>query len=247
MSGFAYELAPDGEKPIGLIVLQADETIERDFRRLLPVETEFLVSRVPSGTEVSSQSLNAMRDHLTASAGLFPAGMHFSAIGYGCTSATAEIGADAVAGLIRRGAATDAVSEPLSALCAACAALEVEKLALLSPYVEQVSQKLREALFERGITTDAFGSFNEAEEAKVVRIDADSIVNAARQLAAQDDVDAVFLSCTNLRTLDITEPLETEIGLPVLSSNQVLAWHLLQLSGIPCPAGFPGRLGEAKR
>ncbi|MDB4085456.1 Asp/Glu racemase, partial [Amylibacter sp.] len=46
----------------------------------------------------------------------------------------------------------------------------------------------------------------------------------------EQDVDAIFLSCTNLNTLSVIKSIEEKIGKPVLSSNQVLAWHMSQLS-----------------
>ena len=69
-------------------------------------------------------------------------------------------------------------------------------------------------------------------DARVARIDPSSLVEAARVLAERSDMDAVFLSCTNLQTLDVIEGLEAELNLPVLSSNQVLGWHMAQLAGV---------------
>ena len=42
---------------------------------------------------------------------------------------------------------------------------------------------------------------------------------AARALAARGAVDPVFLSCTNLRILDVIADLEAALDLSVLSSN----------------------------
>ncbi|MBT6520598.1 MAG: Asp/Glu racemase, partial [Rhodobacteraceae bacterium] len=90
--------------------------------------------------------------------------------------------------------------------------------------------------------TPVFGTFGEAEESKVVRISGASIQSAARQLLANGGLDGIFLSCTNLRTMDLIAPMEAEFGLPVLSSNLVLAWHLAQLSGDPQALQGPGQL-----
>ncbi|MEC9343760.1 MAG: Asp/Glu racemase, partial [Pseudomonadota bacterium] len=38
--------------------------------------------------------------------------------------------------------------------------------------------------------------------------------------------------CTNLRTLDVIAPIEAQCGKPVLSSNQVLSWHMALQAGI---------------
>lgn len=222
-----YELVDPGRKTIGLIVLQADETIEADMRRLLPADVDVLVSRVPSGTEVSSDSLAAMAGTLTTAARLFPQGMAFDVVGYGCTSGTAEIGAAEIARLVRDGTDARAVTEPVSALVAACRAQQITRIGLISPYVRAVSDRLIAVLAEAGISVTAFASFDEPEERQVVRIAPQSIYDAAVGLTG--DFDAIFLSCTNLRTLDVLDPIAQATGKPVLSSNQVLAWHLQQL------------------
>ncbi|PJE33778.1 Asp/Glu racemase, partial [Pseudooceanicola lipolyticus] len=149
---------------------------------------------------------------------------------------------------LRRGAKTRAVTEPVSALVAACATLGLTRLAILSPYVAAVSERLRAVLAGQGIETPVFGSFEESEEARVARFAPESIHAAAVDLVRTGGVDGLFLSCTNLDTLDIIAPLEAETGLPVLSSNLVLAWHLGRLAGVALrdlPAG--ARLAKACR
>ena len=230
MTVFHYEQSDDGRKTLGLVVLQTDETIEDDFRRLIPPSVRLMVTRIPSGREVTRESLGAMEDSLTASVGLFPEDLVFDAIGYGCTSGTAQIGPDRIVELVQSGANAREVSNPLSALIAACESQGIRRMAILSPYIESVSSRLMEVLGQHGIETPVFGSFSESNEARVVRISAASIEEAACQLVADAEVDALFLSCTNLRTLDVIGPLERELRIPVLSSNLVLAWDLLRLT-----------------
>lgn len=55
-----------------------------------------------------------------------------------------------------------------------------------------------------------------------------------RRLAQEIDhpeAEAIFFSCTNLRTFDIIEELEAQLGKPVLSANQVTIWSMLRLAG----------------
>ncbi|MEC3862606.1 aspartate/glutamate racemase family protein [Mesobacterium sp. TK19101] len=241
---FAFSLAKADLPRLGLIVLQADETIEGDFRRMIPATTEWLVTRVPSGEELTADSIRAMEAHLGAAAGRLPRGGAFDAVAYACTSGAAGIGTARVASMVRDGVNARAVSDPVTALLAACGALGITRLGLLSPYVAEVSDRLRQVLAEAGVETPVFGSFEEEIEARVVRIDAPSICNAAETLAARGGIDALFLSCTNLRTLEVIAPLEARLGLPVLSSNQVLAWHMLRLAGVADAPGIPGRLAR---
>ena len=227
---FEYTLQQDNRAQVGLIVLQADETVEDDFRTLLPNSLNLLVNRVPSGLDVTPETLRETTGHLTQAARLFPHGLSLDAVAFACTSASSQIGNEAVADTVRCGTETAHVTNPLFALTAACKILKINRLALLSPYIESVSDQLRNALKDAGIATPVFGTFAEAEEARVARISASSIEHATRTLCQDADVDGVFLSCTNLRTLPVLDSLSTELQLPILSSNLVLAWHLWHLA-----------------
>ncbi|TDK45060.1 maleate cis-trans isomerase family protein [Antarcticimicrobium luteum] len=235
MQVFSFDTRPRRNPALGMVVLQVDERIEADARRLLPPAVDLMVSRVPSGLDVTPATLARMEGELPRAAALLPGSVDFDVIGYGCTSGAAQIGPARVADQVRAGARCAHVTDPVSALTAACGALGLRRLALLSPYVETVSDRLRQVLSDQGIDTPVFGSFAEAEEARVARITPASVVTAARTLAGTGAVDGIFLSCTNLDTLPAIPALEREIGLPVLSSNLVLAWHMLRLAGAGSP------------
>lgn len=247
MTRFTYETAPRSTAALGLIALQADERIEQDLRQLLPGDVDLLVTRVPSGLDVTPETLGAMEALLPQAVDLLPGSVAFDVIGYGCTSGAAQIGPERVAAQIRMKARAGAVTEPVSALVAACSALDLRRLALLSPYVETVSERLRQVLRQRGVQTPVFGTFAEAEEARVARITPTSVAAAARVLAGAGGVDGIFLSCTNLNTLPVIAELEAETGLPVLSSNLVLAWHMARLAAPDRRLPFVCRLTENDR
>ena len=91
MTDFDYSL----EGPIGtraslaLIALQTDETIEHDFRRSFPTEgVSLYVTRVPSGADVTTDTLATMAQALPAAARLLPPELAYDVVGYGCTSGT---------------------------------------------------------------------------------------------------------------------------------------------------------------
>ncbi|MGJ8617895.1 MAG: maleate cis-trans isomerase family protein [Sulfitobacter sp.] len=235
MPPFDYTL----EGPIGtratlaLVVLQSDETIEHDFRRIFAApDISLYVTRVPSGLDVTTDTLATMSAALPAAARLLPTALKYDVVGYGCTSGTAVIGPDKIAEQIKAGCDAAQVTEPLSALVAICRDRGISRIAFLSPYIESVSATLREALNARGIETPVFGSFDEGEETKVAKISQQSLYDAALALGTSDEVDAVFMSCTNLRTLDVIPRIEATLGKPVFSSNQVLAWHMAKLAGV---------------
>ena len=217
-------------KPMGLIVLKTDETVEPEFHHYFADHpAPLFVSRIQNADAVTVETLGAMKADMTKSAALLP-NQSFSVIGYACTSASSVIGSDAVEALVKKGVTTPHVTNPLRAAIACAADRGVSKFALVSPYIETVNAPLRAAFADAGISTDVFGSFEEGNDPDVVRISVSSVVDAGVALGSDPDVDAVFLSCTNLRTLQAIPLIETQIGKPVLSSNQALAWHMQKLA-----------------
>lgn len=244
MTGFPYRLADEDTRArIGLIVLQVDETVEEDLRRLLP-QARLHVTRIPSGAELTPGTIAAMEAEMTRAASLLP-DAPFDVTAYACTSGTTLIGAGTVAARVRAGRDAAHVTNPLTAALAAMDALGIRSLGLVSPYIESVAGPIRATFEANGIAVSASLSFGEKIERNVARIDPASVREAALRLCDEADFDALFLSCTNLRTLDIIETLETETGRKVLSSNQVLAWHMARLSATNAAADAPGRLFSA--
>ena len=230
---FDFQLSADKSRPppMGLIVLQVDETIEGEFREAFRTsKTQIFVTRIPSGLEVTTKNLTNMEQHITASAKLLPQSRDFSVIGYGCTSASAIIGSAKISELIKFGCSTRKVTNPLLAATEYAKYLGVRKMALLSPYIEEVNIPLREAFKKTGLSTEVFGTFGEEKEEKVARISESSITEAAISLGQSSSIEAVFISCTNLRTFNCLGNISKKINKPVFSSNQSLAWHMKTLS-----------------
>ncbi len=236
MTAFPYALEEDSLPCLGLIVLQVDETIEHEFRSLFPPERARLhVTRVPSGADLTPGTIAAMETALPAAARLLPQGRAMDVVGYACTSGATLIGADRVRDLVTRATQTRAVTDPLTAAMARCHALGLARIGIVSPYIASVADPIRAAFAAQGIAVPDALSFGEQIEVRVARIAPGSVADAARAVAARTPVDGLFLSCTNLRTRDILDPLAQELGLPVLSSNACLAWHMAALAGCNGP------------
>ncbi|NRG18528.1 aspartate/glutamate racemase family protein [Rhizobiales bacterium] len=219
---------------LGLVVLQADETIEAEFRRFLDIDgVSLATSRIPSGRDVTPDTLKRMEAELPTAVDLLPPTVRFDAIGYACTSGAAVIGEAKVADIIRHVRPGTAVSDPVTAVRDACWALGVRRLGFVTPYVAEVSAAIRAKLEVDGVTIAGFGSFEQSEEGVVARIKPHSTLRAIAAVAEIEPCDAVFVSCTNLRVAGILEEAEALIGRPVISSNQALAWHMLRKAGIP--------------
>ena len=216
---------------LGLIVLQSDETIEYEFWELISgLNLALHVSRIFSDINVSQDGLMAMKKELIKAASLFPEKLRFGVVGYACTSASSVIGSDIVSKMIKKGCNTAQVCNPMSSLIAACKYKKINDLLFLTPYISDVSKILIEEVHSHGINTSVTATFNEASEQNVARIKPGSIVEAVRELYSGQP--AIFISCTNLQTLNIIEEIEKEFGCICFSSNQVLIWNMLRLAKV---------------
>jgi maleate isomerase len=241
---YPYRLTgPIGRRAtLGLIVLQVDETIEQDFRRLCAgPDVALYVTRIPSGADLTPDTIAEMEHVLPQAAGLLPPGADFDSVGYACTSATAQLGPDRVARLVKDATGARAVADPLSAALGALAAVGANRVGLVSPYTDAVAAPIRGAFRAAGLAVPATLSFGEAAEVRVARIAPASILAAVEHVAQDATLDAVFVSCTNLRATEIVTEAEHRIGRPVITSNLALSWQMFGHAGLD-PGAAPGRL-----
>lgn len=233
---------------LGLVVLRTDETIEQEFRRLLgPGDAIALhCARIPNDDQVTPGTLADMEARIPETVRTLPAGAPLDVVGYACTSGATVIGSANVARAVRGARPADgpgslartAVSDPLLAVKAACAALGARRIGFVTPYVAEVSAAMRSSLEADGIEIAAFGSFGQGDDRVVARISPRSVRDAILRVGRAAPCDAVFVSCTNVRTFGVLADAEEGLGRPVVSSNQALAWHMLRSAGVR--DAFPG-------
>lgn len=226
---------------LGLIVLATDETLEPEIAPVIHrAGIPLYQSRISSHPDVTRETLLQMESDLPTAAGLLPTGVNFAAIGYGCTSASTIIGPQRVAVAIQTAHPDVPVTDPITAVIAALAKLRVKRLGFVTPYIADVSAAMRQMLEHHGIEISAFASFSQVEERVVARISEESVLQAVQNVG--QNCDAVFTSCTNLRSFNIIAQAETRIGKPVISSNSALAWHMMRLAGMQGQIAGPGHL-----
>ncbi len=228
---------------IGLIVLASDQTVEYEFRQIFDLAgVAFYESRIYNSNTITPETLKAMEAGMTEAAGLILPGIPLDVVAYGCTSGAMMIGDDQVAARIHEARPGVACTSPMKGALAAFATLGAKRVALLTPYLDEINQTMRRHIEAHGVSVPVMGSFNEPDDRKVGRINPASVKEAALELGSSDQVDAVFVACTALRVVEIAAELEAELGKPVTSSNHAMAWHCLRLAGIEDALPQFGRL-----
>ena len=228
---------------IGVIVLASDYTLEHEFRALLDLPgVAFYESRIRNDNRITPQTLKAMESRLADAADVILPGFDLDVMAFGCTSASMVIGEEGVFRQIHKVRPGVACTTPVTAAFAAFEALEAKRIAVLTPYRDDVNQIVRRYIEERGYTVAVMGSFNEEHDPTAARIAPASLTSACREIADLATIDAVFVSCTSLRLAACAADIERDIRVPVTSSNHAMAWHCLRLAGVTDQRPQFGRL-----
>jgi maleate isomerase len=123
-------------------------------------------------------------------------------------------------------------------------AIDARRIAVATPYVERLNEIERDYLAEQGFEVVAFDGLG-IETGQAIGEQFPEL--ASRQARAMDlaDAEALVISCANYRTAEVHETLESDLGLPVVTSNQATLWDTLaHLDTAAGSAGY-GRLFEA--
>ena len=147
-------------------------------------------------------------------------------VAYGCTAA-GFIGGPARDAEIQASLATitgKPVVTTASAMIAVLRHIGAQHIAVVTPYLDLVNERLRAYLEQSGITVVKLASFKAATTEELAKITPQQIAALARETMTSD-ADAMFIACSQLPTKNIMDGLEREFGKPVWSSIKATAWH----------------------
>ena len=164
------------------------------------------------------------------------------AVAYGCTTGSYVLGPDGDAAIVAdmRTAAGVPATTTSTAAVAAMRELGVRRLAVLSPHVDALNERLRAYLEASGFAVVNMVGLNRRGDIEAIEPHEthDLVASSVDATAAE----AVFISCTGLRTAAIIDDLEAVIAKPVVTANQATLWHVAQLAGAPSTTPARGRL-----
>lgn len=232
-------VAPDGR--IGLIALATDINIEQDLRRIYPPTVEVFTSRVRNYNPLTIENLRRMEPGISAAADSILPGTQLDAMIYGCTSGTVAIGIDRITELVQQSRPGVPVTNPVIAAFAAFKTLGVQRISILTPYTEAVNREVASIFATHGYEVLNIAGFGFEDDTAMTFIDPQDITKTATEIC-DPQADLLFISCTALRASLVIDQIEQSIGKPVVSSNQALAWHSLQLAGYQKQVHGFGRL-----
>lgn len=230
------EYAPYGWRgKIGLIYIASAYSMEVEFANMAPKgvtthATKVALSEDPNYFTVDD--LKGLKKELLDATKLL-AQAPLNAIAFGCTSGSFVNGANYDRELIKQ--MEDIAKVPCTttatAVVEACKALQINNIAIATPYSEEVNKLAYQYFTESGLTITNITGLGIMNDYKISNLGIDSIYQMAVEVNTAD-ADAVFLSCTGLSAVPLIEVLEEDLQKPVITSNQATFWHALRLSQI---------------
>jgi maleate cis-trans isomerase len=230
---------------LGFLIPPGNPTVEPELIAMTPpgVSVHFsrLVARGPAGTHHGQEERNRSQiEHIDESAALL-AMVKPSVIILAHTATSYTLGLGAEADLLRRLQAQYAMpfATAFGSVAAALGELGVKRVALGTPYSEEITLMGKGHLERHGFEVVSHRRLENVTDIY------EETAERAYQLGRAADTptaQAVFLSGTGMPTITILEALERDLGKPAISANSAMMWHALRLAGVRHSISGYGRL-----
>ena len=221
-------------KRVGLIVPSTNTVMEPDLYRNLPPGTTVHTSRMLLQGSVTVEAEELMLDVYLPDCAQQIGTLMPDVVVFGCTSAGALRGPayeQELAGEISRATGAPTITI-MGAVVEELKRLDVSSVAVLTPYSEEINDTIKESLEASGFTVphidgmDVKGAFN------IAAVSPEEIVSYVQEQLDGVESDCLFVSCANLKSVDVLDRIREVAGRPVVTSNQAVLEGVRRTIGI---------------
>ncbi len=216
---------------IGLMVPTGNTVMEPEFATLAPEGVSVHANRVYL-KEVSPEALLGMEADAARSAEQLTQ-CRLDVMCFGCTSGSfvGGVGYDARLIDVIENASGLPSTTTSTAVLRALRLLGISRVALATPYTDEVTEIEKRWLEDNGIEVTAWQGGGLVQTADIQEC-APEVSYRRAKAVDNDRAEAVFISCTGFRTIENLAKLEADLGKPVISSNQASFAECLRLIGV---------------
>lgn len=125
------------------------------------------------------------------------------------------------------------------AMIEAIRALGGGRVGVVTPYTDTLNRLKRRYLEAHGLTVSGIKGLGLSDAFKIGAVKEEAIIPLVEQVTKEADI--LLISCTSIPVIHLIERIESQTGLPVVTSNQAGFWAALRGSGIKATEGY-GRL-----
>ena len=232
---------------VGVLVPYANTNLELDLHRFNIPNLNYYITRI-GGYEVNrtpdEKQMKQMGEYDLTEALKLINGVVPNAILYGCTSATLSKGlkfTHELEKLISKTCGCFAISAS-GALILAIKSLNIKNIGFASPYVEEINNLAIKYFLEAGLKivsrSNIGKNLSNHEQGK---LSPEKIIKLACE-ADSKKCEAIVLSCTDMKSVEVISIIEKKLGKPVITSNQAMIFALLKSLNLKPKDSFPGKL-----
>lgn len=222
---------PTDELSIGVVV-PFDFGLDWEYWKYLPEGVSLYFTRTPQLRKTVGVGLakDVGRPSTVARATRALLSVNPKVVLYACSSGSFVRGVDGERELRQAmldGGAPQAVTSA-GAMVDALRAVGARRIAVATPYTAKLTERIVSFLEE--LEFEVLSTHYLGISRSIAAVNRATIRELVRETYAPG-AEAVFVSCTALRTYGIVAELEAEIGCPVFTSNQVSLWGALRAGG----------------
>jgi len=229
------------------VIYPASGLADHEYYQMVPegVSVHVTRSQVPGSGEVTLETVQEVAgsesEFVRTARDLATVRPHV--IAWMCTSGSFSRGAEWDKKLIRileEASGTRAVTTSCS-IVAAMEALGARRIAVGTPYEDRINVKLREYLEAQGLEVVNIKGLSCADDWEIGSYPPDVAYNLAKDVD-RPEAEAVFISDTGFRMIEVAEIAELDLGKPAVNANMVTMWNALRTAGVKEPIGGLGSL-----
>ncbi len=215
---------------IGMLVPSGNVIIEPQVNAMLPQGVALYATRLPLRGSAEAELL-AMAGNVEEAARLL-AHANVGLVAFNCTAVSTY--SKALEADIRQRIASATGLPALMtsvAIVEALRAFQVKKLVLLTPYIPEINAREVRFLNEAGFEVLSQTGLGLNTNTEMALLEPDVWIELGRK-NKDSRADAYLVSCTAVRSAEAIDAMERELGRPVVTSNQAIAWHCLRNGGV---------------
>lgn len=230
---------------LGFLIPERNVACEVEFPRFAPAGVSCHFQRLPrDGAALTRESLVRMMAAVGEQSRNL-AHIDASVIMCACTSGSFLDGVDSASAMGARVTASTGIRGITTtvAVVDALRALGARSIFMVTPYPEDITRREVDVFTDMGFQVTGWRTFGCASSEMIRALtaaDVEELVLSERAAVAASD--ALFVSCTNLMTMERIASLERELAVPVVSSNSATLWRALREAGLPPADLGAGRL-----
>lgn len=220
-----------------------------DFHKIAPKGVNMALAFVPPHKDESVEEMTKLADHVVemASSRIFELWKPDVML-WCCTAGSFLRGAGFDQQLIRgmEKAAGVPATTTSTAMIHAFKELGLKKICVATPYPADANKIEKKFIEDNGVEVLRCEGFEFVDHRDIVESHPQDYYDLVKKINLPE-ADGLFISCTGLDVFDIIEPLEKELGKPVLTANQVSFWEAFKMARVGDPIKGYGTLLDRQR